>query len=137
MHRLMVGAGTRRPGDRDGVVWPRAWMGGAAGGALLTILVRAYAATRTSRQSGRPSVPIVVLVFGLLVTTVGVLQWMGHLGQSRHVDALSERAYLGVPTGVAFTGFGVLLLLNDVASVRRLFVPVTLVLLGLATSASS
>ncbi|MDP8954168.1 MAG: hypothetical protein M3N37_04485 [Actinomycetota bacterium] len=81
--------------------------------------------------------PIVVLVFGLLVTTVGVLQWMGHLGQSRHVDALSERAYLGVPTGVAFTGFGVLLLLNDVASVRRLFVPVTLVLLGLATSASS
>lgn len=76
--------------------------------------------------------PIAVLVFGLVITGIGVFQWRGLLGQSRHVDALSERAYLGVPTGVAFTGFGVLFLLEDVELVRRVFVPVSLILLGLA-----
>lgn len=76
--------------------------------------------------------PIVVLVFGLVVTTVGVLQWKGLLGQSRHVDALAERAYLGVPTGMTFTGFGVLFLVDEVAFVRSIAVPVSLLLLGLA-----
>ncbi len=75
---------------------------------------------------------LVVLVFGLVVTAVGVLQWWGLLGRSSHVDALSERAYLGVPTGLAFVGFGVLFLLRDVSFVRQLFGAVSLVLLSLA-----
>lgn len=75
---------------------------------------------------------LVVLVFGLVVTAIGVLQWYGLLGQSIHVDALSERAYLGVPTGLAFVGFGVLFLLRDVSFVRQVFVAASLVLLGLA-----
>ena len=73
-----------------------------------------------------------VLVFGLVITGVGVLQWYGLLGQSNHVDALSERAYLGVPTGLAAVGFGVLFLLRDVSFVRQLFGPASLVLLGMS-----
>lgn len=72
-----------------------------------------------------------VLVFGLVVTAVGVLQWCGLLGQSHHVDALSERAYLGVPTGLAAVGFGMLFLLRDVSFVQPLFGPALLMLLGL------
>ncbi len=73
-----------------------------------------------------------VLVFGLVVTAVGVLQWCGWLGQSHHVDALSERAYLGVPTGLAFVGFGMLFLLRDASFLRPLFGPAFFVLLGLS-----
>lgn len=75
---------------------------------------------------------VAVLVFGLVVTAVGVLQWYGLLGRSSHVDALSERAYLGVPSGLAAVGFGVLFLLRDVSFVRQLFGAALLVLLGLA-----
>ncbi len=56
---------------------------------------------------------LALMVFGALVTGTGVLQWQGRLGQSRDVDALTERTYLCVPFGVAMFGFGLLFLFGD------------------------
>lgn len=62
---------------------------------------------RPSRRRGESDVEVGgVLVFGLVVTAVGVLQCYGLLVQSNHVDALGERAYLGCRPAWGL-GFGV------------------------------